>query len=312
MALTLVGGCAPLSLDARAPKSVAPSSAELTHESGFFEGASGTQLFEQSWHPTGTARASLVIHHGLKSHSEHYSELATRLVARGFAVYAYDMRGHGRSAGRRASLDDFDDLVRDLSTFVERVRAREMNRPVFVMGHSVGGAVVTLFEVEQRPRIAGLIVLAPAIRIDRMPFEAAATPFTAALIPNAPLVDVPDDTFSRDPAVVAEMGRDPLIYHPPGPARTAGGLLEALEKIWAHVEEIDVPLLALHGTADRATDPRGSAELVRRARTRDRTLLLYRGLYHDLVREPERVQVMADIERWLESRAPTQDSPNAK
>ena len=100
------------------------------------------------------------------------------------------------------------------------------------------------------------------------------------------------------------MASDPLIYHPAGPARTAGGLIEALETIWGGVDGIDVPVLALHGTADKATDPRGSAELVRRVRSKDRKLLLYRGLYHDLVREPEREQVMHDIEQWLEARAP--------
>ena len=214
------------------------------------------------------------------------------------------MRGHGRSAGARATLDDFGDFVSDLSSFVERVRTRENGRPVFVMGHSVGGAVVTLYAAEKRPQIAGLLVLAPAIRVDRMPFEAAVTPFAGTLTPNAPVLDVPDSAPSRDPNVVADMGKDPLIYHPPGPARTARGFLEALQTIWAHVDEIDVPLLALHGTANTATDPRGSAELVRRARTKDKTLLLYRGLFHDLVREPERVQVMEDVEDWLDRHAP--------
>jgi acylglycerol lipase len=297
----LMAACAPPNVDVRP---IAPVSSDgVTHETGVFTGVHDTKLFEQSWHPSGAARAALVIHHGLKSYGEHYGELATRLTKRGFAVYAYDMRGHGRSAGRRATLDDFEDLVADLDRFVERVRAREGASPIFVMGHSVGGAVVTLYEVERRPRIAGLVVLAPAIRVDRMPIEAAATPLTATMNPNLPVVDVPDETFSRSPDVVAEMGRDPLIYHPAGPARTAGALLAAIEKIWGGADAIDVPLLALHGTADRATDPRGSAELVRRARSKDKKLLLYRGLFHDLVREPERDQVMTDIETWLTERA---------
>jgi acylglycerol lipase len=303
IAFVLLVACGPPNLAAR-PAPPSASNDALTHETGLFTGTHDTQLFEQSWHPKGPAHAVLVIHHGLKSHSQHYAELATRLVGRGFAVHAYDMRGHGRSAGHRASLDDFEDLVSDLDQFVERVRTREGASPIFVMGHSVGGAVVTLYEVERHPRIAGLVVLAPAIRVDRMPIEAAATPLTATLNPNLPVVDVPDEAFSRSPEVVAEMGKDPLIYHPSGPARTAGGLIAAIEKIWAHVDEIDVPLLALHGTADRATDARGSAELVRRARSNDKKLVLYRGLYHDLVREPEREQVMTDLETWLTERAP--------
>jgi len=290
---------------AMAPQPLAPrSDATVRHETGFFRGAGDVQIFTQSWHPKEKARGALVIHHGLKSHSEHYDELARRLVAKGFAVYALDMRGHGRSGGPRATLDDFDDLLADLDAVVEKARAAEAGRPIFIAGHSVGGAVVTLYAVEQKSAISGLIVLAPAIRIDRPAIEAAATPIASFLLPNFGAVDVPNEHFSRDPEVVAEMDRDPLVYQPAGPARTAAGLLDALERIWSRADELDVPLLALHGTGDKATDPRGSTELVDRAKTNDSTLLLYRGLYHDLVREPERDQVMTDIENWLVERAP--------
>jgi acylglycerol lipase len=274
------------------------------HESGTFLGQGGVELVEQSWQPPQSPRAVLVIHHGLKSHAGHYAELAARLVARGFAVHAYDMRGHGRSAGQRAALDDFDDLTADLDQFMARVRRRHPGRPIFLLGHSVGGAVSALYTLERRPALAGLILLAPALRVDQPPIAAAAAPIAGALLPNFPAVDVPDEEFTRSPAVRREMGADPLIYHPPGPARTAAALTRALTRIWARAGELDVPLLGMHGTADRATSPRGTVELVRRARTRDSTLLLYRGLYHDLVREPERDQVMADIEAWLDRRSP--------
>lgn len=81
-------------------------------------------------------------------------------------------------------------------------------------------------------------------------------------------------------------------------------MTDALVRIWQHADELDVPLLGLHGSGDLATDPRGTIELVRRAHTSDRQLLLYRGLFHDLVREPEREQVIDDIARWLDERAP--------
>ncbi len=282
------------------PASELPAYAEGEHRTGVFEGHGGTQLFEQSWRPAGAVRAVLVAHHGLKDHSDRYGDFARRLNARGVAVYAFDMRGHGRSAGRRASLDDFDDSLDDLAIFMARVRQREPGAPVFLLGHSVGGAMVTLFTLERRPALAGLVVLAPALRVDRTPVEAAATPVAAALMPNFPVVDTPDRYFSRSPEVVAEMGSDPFVYHEVGPARTAAGLVDAIERIWSRAGTLDVPLLGVHGTADRLTDPRGTAELVRRARTRDRSLLLYRGLYHDLIHEPERDQVMGDIERWID------------
>lgn len=300
--LAFSAGCsAPPWLPAR--PLAASADGPVAHRSGVFRGTGGVMLVEQSWRPAGPPRAVVVIHHGLKSHSSLYAELAGRLVARGYAVHAYDMRGHGRSAGRRASLDDFGDLTADLDLFMHRVRRREPGLPIFLVGHSVGGAVVTLYVLEHRPALAGLILMAPAIRVDRPAIAAAATPVAGALLPDLPVVDVPNEQFSRSPEVVRAMDRDPLIYQPAGPARTAAALTRALARIWARAGELDTPLLGLHGTADRATSPRGTAELVRRARTRDRTLLLYRGLYHDLVHEPERDQVMSDIERWLDERA---------
>ena len=299
-ALGLIGCASPTYFPLRPLAASAPTPT-VEHATGTFQGRGGVELFEQSWRPNTAPRAVLVVMHGLKDHSTRYGDFAQRLVARGFAVHAFDMRGHGHSSGRRATFDSFDDLTGDLAIFMDRVRQREPGAPVFLLGHSVGGAIVTLYSLQRRPALAGLVVLAPALRVDRMPVEAAATPIAAVLLPNFPVVDTPDADFSRDPTVVREMGADPLVYHSIGPARSAAALIDAIGHIWERADELDVPLLGLHGTADRLTDPRGTADLVRRARTRDRTLLLYRGLVHDLLHEPEREQVMSDIERWLEA-----------
>jgi alpha-beta hydrolase superfamily lysophospholipase len=280
----------------------AVASPGVAHAAGSFAGHGGITLFEQSWRPAAAPRAALVIVHGLKSHGGRYDAFARREVARGVAVYAFDLRGHGRSAGERSTLPDFDELTADLALFLDRVREREPGRPVFLIGHSAGGAVVTLFAMQRRPSLAGLIVLAPALRIDRSAFEVAATPVTAALLPDAPLVETRDADFSRDPDAVRAMGADPLIDQAIGPGRTAAGLLAAIEAIWRRPGALEVPLLGLHGTADRVTDPRGTAEMVRRAGSADRTLLLYRGLVHDLLQEPEREQVAEDIDRWMDAR----------
>lgn len=299
-ALAALSGCAtPPNVPLRPPEKGALAAG---HESGSFTARDGVRLFEQSWHPSGPARAVLIAHHGLKDHSDRYGEFAQRLAKLGIAVYAYDMRGHGRSEGPRATLDDFDVLLDDLGDFMARVRRREPNLPVFLLGHSVGGAVVTLFAIERKPALAGLIVLAPAIRADRMPLEAALTPVVAALNPNAPVLDVPDSAFVRLPEMQAEMAASPFVYHPNGPARTAAALLSAIERIWAGVDGLDVPLLGLHGTDDAATDPRGTAELDRRVKSADHTLLLYRGVRHDLLHEPEKAQIMGDVEAWLTAR----------
>ena len=301
--------CAALALGACVPPAwrevqpVQATAGAVPHRTGTFEGRNGARLFEQSWHAT-DPRAALVVHHGLRSYSAHYSDFAGHLAAHGVSTYAYDMRGHGRSSGHRATLTGFDDLLDDLDHFIASVRQREPGRPIFLMGHSVGGAVVSLYVAKRRPALAGLIVLAPALRIDRSLLELAATPSAGALAPYAGLLDTPNAAFSRDPAVVREMDVDPLIYQQNGPAITGVSLLAALARVWARVETIDVPVLGVHGTADTLTDPRGTAEFTARVRNADHRLVLYRGLFHDLIREPERAQVEADLTQWIEARLP--------
>ncbi len=275
----------------------------VTHRTATIETRDGARLFEQSWHAT-APRGALVIHHGLRSYSAHYGDFAAHLAARGVSTYAYDMRGHGRSSGHRATLSSFDPLLDDLDRFIASVRQREPGRPIFLLGHSVGGAVVSLYVAERRPALAGLIVLAPALRIDRSLIELAATPSAGALAPYAGLLETPNSAFSRDPAVVREMDADPLIYQQNGPAITGVSLLAALARVWARVDAIDVPVLGVHGTADTLTDPRGTLEFIERVRSADRRLVLYRGLFHDLLREPERGQVEQDLSRWIEARLP--------
>lgn len=295
-------GCAPPTSAAILP-SPTTAAPDPRHSDALFAASDGLKLYRQRWKPSGAPRAALVIQHGLKSHSGDYAAFAASLAARGFTVYAADMRGHGRSAGQRATLDDFDQLVRDLRQTVSLAR-RELPqpKPVFLLGHSVGGALSALYAEQHQDDLDGLVLLAPALRVDRMPVEAGATPFVGALFPDAPLVDVPNDWFSRDPRRVAAMDASDLVYQPAGPARTGVALLEALEYVWAHPQTIQLPLLVLHGTADRATDPRGSAEFVGRAGSSDKQLLLYRGLYHDLLHEPEKAQVAGDLSAWLERR----------
>lgn len=116
-----------------------------THSEGYFEGFDGTRLYEQSWLPPSPARGSLILVHGLKDHSSRYDAIARQLNDAGFGVYAFDLRGHGKSDGRKVFVRSFDEYVQDLARFVRRVRERAGDRPVFLLGHSMGGAIVTLY-----------------------------------------------------------------------------------------------------------------------------------------------------------------------
>jgi alpha-beta hydrolase superfamily lysophospholipase len=279
---------------------------EISHEQFTFEATDGLRLFGQSWRPAAEEpRAVLVIVHGLKDHSSRYGELAVRLVGEGFAVHAFDLRGHAHSEGVRVHIDSFEEYLSDLGLFLERVRQREPGKPVFLFGHSMGGAIVTLFTLEKKPDLQGLVLSAPALKpgADVSKALIATTRVVGGVLPNLKVLELDPKKFSRDPEVVKENETDPLVFQEPGPARTASRLLSALNTLSERMEEVSTPVLVLHGTADVVTDPEGSKALVQRARATDKTLKLYDGLFHDLLHEPEKARVIADVTQWLEARA---------
>ncbi len=301
--------CTVLSIGCAAPAyvsglRVAPAlNPALAHDEGRFDGKDGVSLFEESWRPTTQAKAVLVMVHGLKDHADRYAVLAEAAVEKGYAVYAFDLRGHGDSDGDRVWVDSFDDYLADLKIFLERVRAKEPNKPLFLFGHSMGGAIVTLYTLTEKPALAGLLLSAPALKPgeDVSGFLIGVTKMLGSLTPTLAVLELDDNAFSRDPQVVAEMKADPLVYQGKGPARTAKELLKALARIDEAMEQLTVPLFIMHGTQDKLTNPAGSEALQQRAASTDKTLKRYEGLFHDLIHEPEKKQVMSDLLTWLDA-----------
>ena len=309
-ALLLVGvGCAfPDAYQVRMNLSGAEPPANVAWLQSAFVGFGGIQLYEQSWRPKVRARGAVIIVHGLKDHSDRYAAVALKLVEQGYAVHAFDLRGHGRSSGPRVYVDDIGDYVADLAIFVERVRAREPNRPLFLLGHSMGGEIATLYTIAKKPALRGLVLSGAALKPGKsVSGSLIATTKTLAVVwPELPMLSLDPAQLSRDPAVVEESKKDPLVFQGSAPARTAAQLLKGFDRIQDSMAEVRVPLLILHGGADEVTDPAGSRQLNERAGSSDKTLIIYDGFYHDLLHEPapDRDKVLADIVRWLDARAP--------
>lgn len=261
----------------------------------------GVELYARHWAPAEAPRAVVVVMHGLKDHSGRYAGFASQLAAAGYSVYAFDLRGHGRSSGPRVAPGRWWDYVDDLDRFLAGVEVREPGRPVFVLGHSMGGTIAAGAAIQHRPPVAGLILSAPALVIDGPPILLGATRLLGALAPRAPALRLPDADFSSTPGAAEALRADPLIAHAAGPARTAAGLVEGIRRIWAGAPTLDLPVLALHGTRDRLTAPAGSRLFVETIASRDRTLRVYEGLFHDLLHEPDGAQVAGDIRSWLDA-----------
>jgi acylglycerol lipase len=276
------------------------------HVEGRREIAPGRSAYWQAWLPQDPPRASVIIVHGLHEHSARYAHVGTRLAAAGFAAYAADHRGHGRSDGRRANIERMTLIVEDLSAFVHFALERHPGLPVFMVGHSLGGLIALSYATEARGVLDGLVVSGPAVQaMAGSALQRRLAGPLSALVPNLGVVVVDAEKISRDPEVVQAYRADPLVYHGKVKARTGAEMLATMQSLPSRLPKLSLPLLLLHGTEDQICALAGSVMVHDAVSSPDKTLHRYQGLYHEVFNEPEREAILTDLVSWLTEHLPT-------
>ena len=268
------------------------------------KGPGGLGIFVRSWQPGVDARAVVVICHGVNSHSGYFTWAAEQLVASGLAVYALDLQGRGQSDGERFYVDRISDYVHDVHAVISMAKSRNAGRPVYLLGHSAGGVVSCVYALEHQTDLAGLICESFAFQVAAPDFALAVVKGLSHLAPHANVLRLKNEEFSRDPRVVDAMNSDPLIANEVQPTKTVAELVRADERLKAEFPLITLPVLILHGTADKVTNPKGSQLFYDTAGSSDKTLKLYEGHVHDLLNDLGKEHVMADIAGWIGARVP--------
>lgn len=277
------------------------NSVNLQHQTGAFTATDGLELFKQTWQPTKKPQAGIILVHGFGEHSSRYSHLAEKLTHNNYVLFTFDLRGHGKSEGSRFYVRSFDDYLQDLNLFLHHVREQMNGLPIFLFGHSMGGTIVTLYAIKYKPDLSGILLSGAALKIgeDIPKVLISMSSFLAKILPKLPTVKLDTKMLSHDPDVVMQYDNDPLINHKGTLARTGAELVRAIKYIQEHMEEINLPVLIMHGTGDVIVDPEGSRQLFKRAKSKDKSLKLYDGFYHEIMNEPDREQVLADILDWI-------------
>jgi alpha-beta hydrolase superfamily lysophospholipase len=277
--------------------------AESNHQEGWVETSDGVRLHTQWWKPSGAAKAIVCLVHGGCEHSGRYAYLANALTHSGYLVAAIDLPGHGRSPGRRVFIRSFDEYLADVHCLLSQAVKQAPGRPVFLLGHSLGGLIATLFVIAERPAIAGLVLSGPFLEIG----EGISKPaimlarIMGWLLPMLTITKALDTTaVSRNPDVVNAYAKDPLVHHGGIPLGTGVEVMKAIATKNARMAEIRVPLLVFHGTADRLAAVDGSKQLYSRASSSDKTLRLCEGLFHEVFNEPERDTLLDELVKWLD------------
>ena len=272
-----------------------------------FKGVGCLNIFARVWRPeTTTPRAVVVIAHGVNSHSGYYTWVGEQLSSDGFAVYALDHRGRGRSDGERYFVQTIEEYVNDLATFIQLVKAHEPDLPVFLLGHSAGGVISSTYALEHQSELAGFICESFAFQVYAPDFALAVVKGLSHIAPHAHVLRLPIKEFSRDPEVIAAMLADPMIADEVQPTSTVAALVRADERLKKEFSRITLPVLIMHGTADKVTKPSGSQLFFDTAGSTDKTLKLYEGHAHDLLNDVGKESVLADIRAWIGARIPAQ------
>ena len=267
-------------------------------------GGAGLDIFVRSWVPDGHVRGVVAIAHGVKSHSGYYLWVADQLVAQGLAVYALDLHGRGKSEGERFYLEKIEDYLDDVNALVALAKSRQPSVPVFLLGHSAGGVVSSVYTLEHQAELAGLICESFAFQVYAPDFALALLKGVSHLAPHLHVLNLKTEDFSRDPDAVQAMKDDPLIEGEVQPAQTVAELVRADERLEREFPLITLPVLILHGTADKVTRPAGSQLFYDTAGSTDKTLKLYEGHAHDLLNDVDKQKVMGDIVAWINARLP--------
>lgn len=279
------------------------ATAAVKHDMGDLVAPDGRRLVWQSWSPGDHPRAVLAVLHGFGEHCARYGYLVRDMVPRGMAIHSYDLRGHGRSVGRRGHIERFGQYLDDSRVFLARVRRKYALAPIFLVGHSMGGLIATALAEQDDDGLAGLVLSSPFVgmRLEVSSGQTRMARLLSRVLPTLALNNpLRNEDLSRDPEVLAALEKD-ILSHRAATTRWATETIDAMPQVVRDVDRLRVPLLVLYSDADPIADPAAVEQLYDRAGSADKTKHCYEGFLHEIFNEVGRAEVFADLAAWLEA-----------
>jgi acylglycerol lipase len=274
----------------------------MQEKEGYFKGTNNFDLYWKSWLPEGQPKAIIMLAHGLGEHISRYKNVIDNLVPLGFAVYGMDHEGHGKSGGKRLYVNKFQVYIDDFKTYFDTVAKNNPGMKIFLLGHSMGGLIATIYTIQHQKDLTGLIVSAPLLK----PGESI-TPATiqmarilSALIPKMGVQALDSTYLSCNKGVVEAYDKDPLVCRGKITARLGSELFVAMADAEKGMKTITLPLLIMQGSDDKLVSHEGARVLYEKASSADKNIKIYDGFYHEIFNEDDRAKVFADLDAWLD------------
>ncbi|HSO26739.1 MAG TPA: lysophospholipase [Anaerolineales bacterium] len=271
--------------------------------------ADGYSLFVQSWLPAEEAQVVVCLVHGLGEHSGRYQHVAEFLNNHCAAMLAFDLRGHGRSSGKRGHVDAFESFMEDIHWLISEAQIEFPDLPCFIYGHSLGGLLTLNYVLRRSPNLRGVIVTSPGLRtaLEEQNAKLWLARMGERLLPEFSLPTGLDPALlSHDQQVIENYLNDPLV-HDRASFRMACATLDAIPYAYAEAHNFHLPLLLMHGGKDGIAFPRGSEEFAAAVLSgpeanKDCTLKIWENLYHETHNEPQKDEVLAYLWDWIQDR----------
>lgn len=275
----------------------------MNHRESTFKGVRDLTIYHQNWIPEGDINGSILIVHGLGEHCGRYMNVVNYLVPKGYAIYGFDLPGHGKSGGEREFVKEFSDYTDTLTAYLQMIKAAQPGKPIILLGHSMGGLISSYYLLDHSSDFRGAVISAPAImvpdNINQVTIILAK--ILSKLAPKMGMLQLDANDISKDLEVVRVYLEDPLVFNGKTPVHLMAEMLKAMIRVNQEMEKITTPLIIVHGSEDKLAYPKASELLYDRASSTDKTLKIYEGLYHEVFNEPEREQVLGDVATWLEA-----------
>lgn len=261
----------------------------------------GTNLFTNTWGDPLTAKAVIVLSHGLGEHCLRYGYVAEKITERGLCLVGFDHRGHGQSAGGRGAIPSNQQLLNDVTMVINYAVAQTPNVPVFLYGHSLGALIALYYAMVEEPRLQGVIATSPPLEMSVFtPQQRKLVSLLKGILPGfATNNGLNADYLSHDLKIVEAYKKDPLV-HDKVSIRLAAFMIEAVQYLQTYAENWKLPLYLAHGTADQICPISGTDEFAAKLKV-PFTYNRWEGLYHETHNEPEKDEVISAMLDWVEA-----------